>query len=99
MGLSKKSKRIPKQIVAKSADVETASAGAIAAGAGAMGAGAVGAFALGALAIGGTALGLLGIGKLIVKWAELDEVRIGRLEVDELWIGGQRVTPPPTPPA
>src|ERR1700754_4567187 len=55
--------------------------GAYALGARAIGAGATGAFALGCIAIGSIAVGAFYLGRLSVKKASFDDMRIGKLTI------------------
>jgi hypothetical protein len=65
--------------------------GAYALGARAIGAGATGAFALGCIAIGSIAIGAFYLGRLSVKKASFDDMRIGKLTIEDLEIINSKI--------
>ncbi|MDI3329191.1 MAG: hypothetical protein QJR09_00445 [Micrococcus sp.] len=68
----------------------------IALGAAAIGGFAVGSLAVGAVAIGALAIGRMAIGRVVIGRAEFKELRVGRLDVQEIASAGER---PPLEPS
>jgi hypothetical protein len=66
---------------------------ALSAGRAALGAASLGALATGALAVGALVVRAMAIRSLAVRTLRAKDVKLARLEVDELFVAGQRIEP------